>query len=163
MVSYKNFQKENDDRSIHIAKKILREFKLLHTWPIPIESIIRTLKINLCKISNPGWDGAANSENKISKTPTIWVNSNCNFHRQRFAMAHELGHILYHEPGIYRDADFNPSTNEEKDANEFALALLVPLHLLEDMIHEKGITNEILSNTFEVSVGCIGVQLERLR
>jgi len=63
----------------------------------------------------------------------IGVNSNHSIVRQRFTIAHELGHFLLgHELGekIIDDV-FDRPTDKEKDANEFAAQLLMPIDFLK--------------------------------
>lgn len=71
------------------------------------------------------------------------VNANHHVHRQRFSLAHELGHILmnhdlnYYRPYITIDDPPTVKTHAdaesgfEKEANTFAGELLVPLEMLK--------------------------------
>ena len=62
--------------------------------------------------------------------------------RQRFTIAHELGHFLLHEHGTYVDkattARFRAneagsgSIREEREANQFAAALLMPAQWVQE-------------------------------
>lgn len=65
--------------------------------------------------------------------PTILVNSNDPSFRQRFTIAHELGHFFLHSDKehdvFYRKQTFNlndQNPSEEIEANKFAAALLMP-------------------------------------
>lgn len=58
--------------------------------------------------------------------PVIFINKNLPGDRQRFTLAHELGHIVMH--------DF-PSPEMEKQADEFAAAFLMPK---DDIAHQLG-------------------------
>ncbi len=60
----------------------------------------------------------------------IFYNDKCSVQRQRFTIAHELGHILLHTESIYNR---EPSANDnpiEHDANVFASRLLAPACVL---------------------------------
>lgn len=69
-------------------------------------------------------------------TTIIGVNSTHHPRRQRFTIAHEIGHLQLHrgrrvtvDSGLrvdYRVDAGNPSVQEERDANAFAAALLMP-------------------------------------
>lgn len=67
--------------------------------------------------------------------------------RQRFTIAHELGHFLLHEGGTYidkgtfarfRDEQSGSGTDQEEiDANTFAAALLMPTEWVRREAHER--------------------------
>lgn len=76
----------------------------------------------------------------------IVVNANHSRNRQRFTIAHELGHFMLHrhlighgiedsrafrssEGSVYANRDIGPS--QETQANKFAVGLLMPDHLVE--------------------------------
>ena len=90
------------------------------------------------------------------------VNAKHHPNRQRFSLAHELGHILlnhnpsYYNPGVSLD---NPPTSQthtsaekmfEQEANAFAGELLVPLEMLKKEFKKTKDVGE-LSKTFFVS------------
>lgn len=88
---------------------------------------------------------------------TIGYNKSHPRHRQRFTVAHELGHLLlgHTAPGaIYID----PSSNkpEEIEANTFAGELLVPLTMLKA---HRGKSAHDLAVLFDVSEEVIWIQL----
>jgi Zn-dependent peptidase ImmA (M78 family) len=93
----------------------------------------------------------------------VWVNSANAPTRQRFTIAHELGHALLHEEGVFRDAAFAPAGNrEERDANDFAAALLIPLWMLEPIVTNHRRATAEVASLFDVSPGALGIQLEKL-
>lgn len=64
--------------------------------------------------------------------------------RQRFAMAHELGHLLAHDDQeIHQDRDIYAAENQrsgsEMRANAFAAAFLMPECEVEDWLSEYGL------------------------
>lgn len=70
---------------------------------------------------------------RTESSSVIGVNLMHHENRQRFTIAHELGHYTLHKPGtyvdrvFYRDADSGSGTIcEEREANQFAAALLMP-------------------------------------
>lgn len=65
--------------------------------------------------------------------PRIFVSRNCSPERQRFTIAHELGHILLGHVGKYELVNREPCKNEsslEHAANVFAIRLLAPACVL---------------------------------
>lgn len=65
--------------------------------------------------------------------PRIFVSSECSPERQRFTIAHELGHILLGHVGKGKLANREPSGSDnpiEHDANIFASRLLAPACVL---------------------------------
>lgn len=92
---------------------------------------------------------------KVEDNFEIQISPDKPSHRQRFSIAHEIGHLFLHmgflinpklweEVGDYRDSVFYRLGHnvEEKEANEFAGALLMP----EEKF--KKITRENLQNSY---------------
>lgn len=69
----------------------------------------------------------------INDVPYIFVKRNCTVARQRFTVAHELGHILLGHVGNYEltNRELSPTDNPiEQEANMFAARLLAPACVL---------------------------------
>lgn len=72
----------------------------------------------------------------------IFVNSKIqNMHRQKFIIAHEVGHFLMHQDQMYGCSNVSLSSNvrvntsrQERDANAFATELLAPIDQLRPLI-----------------------------
>ena len=85
--------------------------------------------------------------------------------RQRFTIAHELGHhVLGHtkyQPKL-RDTNYTIRDPIETAANNFAAELLVPMRMLEIAIGDdlKKSTKE-LANMFDVSESVMSIRLEQ--
>lgn len=65
--------------------------------------------------------------------PRIFVSRNCSSERQRFTIAHELGHILLGHVGKYELVNREPSRGDnpiEHEANVFASRILAPACVL---------------------------------
>ena len=85
----------------------------------------------------------------------IIVNSVHHIHRQRFTIAHEIGHYLFqHEGNLLRTMDFDMYTDNqdyknELEANDFAAKLLMPLVIIEKYIKEffddKNLNNDTIN------------------
>lgn len=109
----------------------------------------------------------------------IGVNSTHHPRRQRFTIAHEVGHLMLHrgrkltvDSGLrvdYRDDSGNPSIEEERDANAFAASLLMPEALVQRQAEPhvragatRGALVSALAKTFDVSEDAMGYRLLNL-
>lgn len=103
---------------------------------------------------------------------TIYVNKNHHVNRQRFTIAHELAHYFLHrnDGNAFIDDIFfrsrctgNEALKKEWQANEFAAAILMPRHKIEEFL-SAGIKNiEELAAKFQVSTLAMRFQLERIQ
>lgn len=100
-------------------------------------------------------------------------------HRQRFTIAHEIGHLLLHRdtasvfvdssPVFFRDAASSEGTRiQEIEANAFASALLMPQDAIREFVGNQPIdvhdeaAMKSLAGRFEVSVQALTIRLTRL-
>lgn len=84
----------------------------------------------------------------------------------RFALAHEIGHHVLHESkkttNVLEDYSVNANGWENREANRFALALLMPSGLVKDLVfRHKMMTNE-MAQRFEISTVALSTQLKHL-
>lgn len=156
--------------SPHIEEKtqeILRSFKISET-PIPIERIVTALNIKVAYAADEKYSGLL--LRSAGNTTVMGLNNSESFRRQRFTMAHELGHY-YLDPKKkafvdqkvvvdHRNNKAGKSENKkEMYANAFAAALLMPEHLLSNdfrrIVEEKKVFIDdhliALANKYEVS------------
>jgi hypothetical protein len=138
--------------------ELLRRFGV--TQPaVPVDDIARGLGVQLLEVLNPGWSGAVKSSDT---TAAIWVRKGDSPTRQRFTIAHELGHLLLHEPGVeYRDDTFRGGPKEYQ-ANVFAADLLMPLWMLDPVASKFGRHPAYLAQIFGVSEQAMSIRLGRL-
>ena len=76
--------------------------------------------------------------NMSRRIPMIHVNRNLAEHLQRFVIAHELGHRILHPKvnvPFLRANTFQSIDRIEREANEFAVELLIPDSLLYEHRH----------------------------
>lgn len=111
----------------------------------------------------------------------IGVNPTESSVRQRFTIAHELGHYVLHKnsnESIFVDKDFgvlfrkrDSSTGEykrEQEANSFAASILMPKEMLEKQIkqHYIDLTDEValkgLAKKFDVSLIAMTIRISNL-
>ena len=121
----------------------------------------------------------------------ILVNRAHHPNRQRFSIAHELGHLvlhhkekdgdrlfvdthikLYQRVGAPSDKAYSEpgsatTPNEERQANEFASSLLMPASLLEQAARERDLRDELdvsaLATMFAVSEQAMAIRLQQLQ
>lgn len=114
----------------------------------------------------------------LEGSPIITVNKslNSNPNRKRFTIAHELGHFFLHskESQLFIDkiprvmfrnsASSSGEILQEKEANAFAAALLMPKVLIVDNITDTDSDNlvEVLAKSFQVSKEAMSFRLANL-
>ena len=106
----------------------------------------------------------------------VAINQNHHRNRQRFTLAHEIGHVILHandEDRVFVDKRFfrnelssRGELREEIEANSFAASLLMPKSMIkENICATEGITDlELfrLAIKFEVSEQAMTLRLVRL-
>ncbi len=101
------------------------------------------------------------------ETPVIVYNKSDPEVRQRFTIAHELGHFALEHGKAFRDPARNFSLSnydpEEVSANQFAAELLMPAEAVDALIAEQGITDfSKLARKFHVSEVAMEYRLKNL-
>lgn len=109
--------------------------------------------------------------------PTIGINQMHHPNRQRFTIAHELGHYLLHgdlanifvDAVYFRDAESSEGTKlQEIEANAFAAELLIPEHILREQFGHQPIADaddaliRRLAARYEVSAQALTIRLTTL-
>jgi Zn-dependent peptidase ImmA (M78 family) len=134
------------DRAIILARKTLQGYPSIK-GAVPVEKIAKDHGIEIKHLDlSSDVSGAMKREGKSGK-PIIIVNGTHSDVRQRFTIAHELGHFLLHamspqyidkQKVYFRDND--SSTGEdiiEVQANQFAAELLMPINSLKKDFFEN--------------------------
>jgi|SRR5450830_246313 len=140
----------------------------IRSAPVPVDKIAKAMGVQL-KFS-PLDDELSGMIFIKNGTPIIGVNSLHHPNRQRFTIAHELGHLVMHreilENEVHVDKQFRILMRDgvaatgtdtiEIDANRFAAELLLPSFLLDELlIKEFDIDDEgpleALAKKFKVS------------
>ena len=123
---------------------------------------------------------------RIEDVPVIGVNAGHHPHRQRFTIAHELGHLLLHDEAEFVDHGYaseagagadrrfyrnhvssEASDTKEIEANRFAASILMPREFLlrEVEAHPLPLRSEAvedLARQFKVSTQAMGFRLQNL-
>jgi Zn-dependent peptidase ImmA (M78 family) len=100
---------------------------------------------------------------KYSDPPTIYIKKSLNMERQRFTLAHEIGHyVLHKKEGVdFRvdNLDYSEEdTIQETEANYFAGVLLLPRNILLKA-KENGLSKGAIAKIFGVSETVVDVRL----
>lgn len=96
--------------------------------------------------------------------------------RERFTIAHELGHFLLHSEesisssnffvcrtkDIHNAASHQNKRGKESEANRFAAELLMPKQLVEQLAHQWKANIPKMANLFDVSTEAMGIRLTQL-
>jgi len=126
--------------------------------PIDVVRVCEYLGIQLFNADSPRWSGAVNSD---EYSATIWVRADDALIRQRFTIAHELGHLMLHSLGVsFRDDTFT-GTSAEMEANRFAAAFLMPERLVRAAAEHTQLS-EHLAAQFRVSEQAMKIRLSTL-
>lgn len=170
--------KLSKERIKRIVDNLLSNQQII-TPPVDVESVALSLDIEVIK--NPYHGNSSMSGVLIRELDRIiiGVNASQSDHRQRFTIAHEIGHYLLHNGNqIYVDRKYKVnfrdqksgegSNLEEVEANTFASMLLIP----EEMLLKDLCTYEVdilernnvkkLADKYNVSPEAMGFRLNRL-
>ena len=161
--------------TLELAHNVITEHQ--QEAPVNIEGIIRNLGIKLDKKA----DLDVHISGQIQKLPDngyqISTNKENHYFRQRFTMAHELGHYLFHRKMIGDGVDddmmfrstiegnfFNQSItqSEETEANQFAASVLMPARLISNLQKEGFNTAAELAKKLQVSETAMSIRLDSL-
>jgi len=127
--------------------------------PVPIEKIAELFSIKIFPYPNFP-DNISGTIVNQNDSAIIGVNSNHAIVRQRFTIAHELGHFLLgHELGekIIDDV-FDKPNDKEREASEFAAELLMPRDFLKQDVLKK-IKIPDLAKQYMVSEQAMSIRL----
>lgn len=156
---------------------LLDRFCILHP-PVPVDQIAKKLGLLLCSLPAGSEDDISGAIIRNSHRVVIAVNPEHHSNRQRFTIAHELGHYFLHESEVYEHVDqrfsvawrkTDPSGGVdwlEVEANRFAAELLIPTKFLtKDLNSLKEIdrrTTVLLASRYGVSKDAMRFRLTNL-
>lgn len=163
-----------EDRAAEILKKLK-----IDKAPVPVERIAKHLGATLQFEPFDGKDDVSGMLFRDAERTVIGINSKHVRTRQRFSIAHELGHLQLHKGKMYVDARVNfrdavsglAIDQEEIEANAFAAALLMPQTLVLNEIrkaikkresHDVPVIVDELARAFDVSKQAMEIRLKNL-
>jgi len=161
-----------------MASKVLMDNNITKA-PVPVEQIAVQLGATLQFEPFDGKDDVSAMLFRDHERTVIGVNSTHANTRQRFSIAHECGHLKLHKGKMYVDARINFRDTlsslavdpEEREANAFAAALLMPGPFVIDEIKkaiEKNMSDDSdaiigdLARVFQVSMQAMTYRLKNL-
>ncbi len=127
------------DKIVSKVEELLGRFGVRRP-PVAVDKIAKKLGLILCPL--PADDDISGAIIRKDGRVVIAINPAHHINRQRFTIAHELGHYFFHE-GLeqhvdqnfrvaWRNADSSKAINwSEIEANRFAAELLMPTHFLQ--------------------------------
>jgi len=135
---------------VKLARRLLEYHKL--TVPFNLEELVKKHATLVYKtIPMTGIDGVTINLKVPGKVPKVVVNSNMPKTRQKFTLAHELGHIIIpsHTGTIVDEIYTQDALNWqyyflEQEANVFAAELLMPTQWVEEMYRKHSDNLEYL-------------------
>lgn len=167
------------NRDIEATARNFLDKRGILSAPVPVEDLAWQEDIQV--VRSPASGGESAFLMRSAQATIIGINSLTSRRRQRFSIAHELGHWFLHDgrPLIVdhsirinkRDQVSSAATDhEEIEANAFAAALLMPAHLVQravDREQEFGIDSrdtlvQSLAKEFDVSTEAMGYRLINL-
>lgn len=139
------------------------------TYPVQLGAIAKALGIKI--LSSTLRSDISGEIRETNGEVTIKVNRHDAKTRQRFTVAHELAHYFLHrdllKDGIVDDVLYRSShsTSIEQEANRLAADILMPIHLLNELVlqcnHEKETSRKIeyLAQELNVSITALKIRL----
>lgn len=140
-------------------------------WELLIRNEVRSLPVQIgaiCRAEGVSvryytpTDGNDGFSTIIEDSPIIFVSENASRQRQRFTVAHELGHIILGHVGKYKLVNREPSSADnpiEQAANVFAARLLAPACVLWGL---NAATAEEISRLCDISMTAAKIRAERM-
>ena len=140
------------------VKSMLEKLNITEA-PIPVEDVTKLFSLKV-KYYPKFPDSISGTIIKEENLNVIGVNKNHPKVRQRFTIAHELGHyIMGHDEKTNLDDSFDKNTDKEREANKFAGELLMPYDLLKSNIEKDNHDIPILAKKYEVSEQAMSIRL----
>lgn len=153
------------DRAREDAEKVAAQFTLPGQFPVDVIDIADQMGIRVeYTYLQDGVSGMIRA--RPDEVPVIYVDERDSRGRQRFTIAHELGHYVERTNQGKVDFAFIDRRGMEYDlhefyADEFAGNLLMPREVLEQL-QEQGKTKLGIATYFDVSPSALNKRLERL-
>ena len=158
--------------SVNLARYMIEKHSL--ELPINVKSLVEArAELLFAPIPMEGIDGVSINLKVQGKRTRVIVNSNNSPMRQRFTLAHELGHIVipWHTGSFvdHLDAGQPNETDDyweyEIEANAFAGELLVPTEWLRERLSKRNDlarVNKLIAKKCEVSLHAASIRLSQI-
>lgn len=145
--------------------------ELLTEAPVRLSAIANVLGVTVISAPLPqGISGEIRPDPNAADKYIIKVNKFDSGKRQRFTVAHELAHFLFHRheigAGVTDDVLYRSSLSDAREvqANKFAAELLMPMPLVGEWLDRAATLKvedpvEFLANKFNVSEAAMRIRL----
>jgi Zn-dependent peptidase ImmA (M78 family) len=143
--------------------------KHMQQAPVDLESLARSLGLHVHTAHHWGDNISGKIECQIDGPCVVTINGKHSLKRQRFTLAHEIAHFVLHrekigdgitDDGRYRSlASFD---SEEREANRYAAAILMPHRLVREAYDTGCNTARDLSRKFDVSEAVAEIRMREL-
>ena len=162
------------------ALSLLKRSGELGTPPVNLNNVLSFLDLNLVP-NDPDDDGLSGALLREEESATVFVNETHSELRQRFTIAHEIGHYVLHKgeksfvdgtrTQLLLRSNTGVKNQMETEANAFGAALLMPEPLLRKEYEKYILENPnasqdkiimTLSDVFNVSFQSMGYRLTNL-
>ncbi|WP_141772836.1 ImmA/IrrE family metallo-endopeptidase [Mycobacterium malmoense] len=153
------------DRAREDAEAIARDYSVSGFFPVDVEAVANKMGIRVeYTFLREGVSGMIRS--RPPEVPVIYVDATEVAARQRFTVAHELGHYVERTNQGQDDFAFIDERSTEYDlhefyADEFAGNLLMPSGEIE-RLQRRGMTHVEMAAHFGVSAPALNTRLRRL-
>jgi Zn-dependent peptidase ImmA (M78 family) len=151
---YKDNGYDSDELLIHLC---------IDSTPIDLFNITKLLGISVQEVGFVSKEQSGSLHWDKNNQPIIHINKLHSLRQQKFAIAHELGHLFNDRVG--KSADINGKRGSyivETRANVFAVNLIMPRHLIEGACMTYSRNIKVLSEVFDVSEKSILLRLKVL-
>lgn len=142
------------------ANALLRIFEAEYP-PVDVESMARKLGIDIQAEPLGEVSGSLNTD-RSTGLAVIRVRRDHVPWRQRFTIAHELGHLMLGHANDSTTCYRFTGGAEETAANRYAADLLMPLWMLEPLAIKHGADTALLAKIFEVSEEAMNIRISVL-
>jgi Zn-dependent peptidase ImmA (M78 family) len=142
---------------IETAHALLRQHDLLHNLPVDVMALARRLGFQVVQMQaiSRELSGLVSPKHRL-----IGINGTHHPHRQRFTVAHELGHISLHHPPERR-CTAQEIDQFNREADTFASEILIPTQLL--LSHLRAFRSvHTLAKLFDVSEEAMRLKIEHV-
>ena len=159
----------NDIALIDTPEKLLKfaELKELDTFPLDLLGVADKFDIRIERIALEDDLSGILYKEKESNSWVMQINEDHHPNRQRYTIAHELGHFCLHrhlkqrfeDKIFFRGVEAN---KPEWQANDFASAILMPEDRFREMVRSGESKVEVLAKEFKVSTLALRIRAKNL-
>lgn len=147
-------------------QEVKRAHESLPDRPVDVVGLARRLGVEVYRAK--GWDDNISGmirRDEDGEAYSIYVNDSHSETRQRFTIAHELAHLMLHQPligdGIADDVLYRSglSNGVEAEANAMAADILMPMERVLPLWRDTDKSLHDMAGVFNVSPQAMGIRL----